>query len=159
MRTWIIICLSVGLMSSTGIKDKNKDFKLISASIQTSYGGAAGSGSVSTYTMRLKALRSFTLICDSGYGAGRRSELYIMQDSFHQASTLKVRRGQIIRLRFSIRDAVYMGGGDHQFVLPGSDSSALPIKSATGVAIRYRGGKNKVMAINKLQIETPIFAP
>ncbi len=127
--------------------------------MQTSYGGAAGSGSVSTYTIRLKARRNFEIQCDSGYGAGRRAELYIKVDSIQLASSRRIKRGQTVTMTFSIRDEVYVGGGDFQMVIPGSDSSAAPGGTKTGVSIKYLGGKSSTMAINKLSISTPIFAP
>lgn len=154
----ILLMLMLSL-AFTKKEDRNKDFRILSASIQTSYGGAAGSGSVSTYTIRLKARRSFVLNCDSGYAAGRKSQLYVMADSIQMVSSKKVKCGEEVILKFSIQDEVYLGGGDYQMVIPGSDSSAIPIMSKTGVAIRYSGGKNKLMAINKLSISTPIYAP
>lgn len=159
MNKLIAALLLITIFGFHSKKDRNKDFKIISASMYQTFGGVAGSGSTTIYDISLKARRKINIACDSGYGIGRRDNLYLVSDSGKTMSEKSLRRGEVIHLRFSIHDEALVGGGNFQMYLPGSDSSALPIHSDIGVVIKYRGGKNKALAINKIETKEPIFAP
>jgi hypothetical protein len=139
--------------------EKNRDLQVVSASMQTSYGGAAGSGSATTYRVKLKVLRPFMLNCDSGFAQGKADAFVIVTDTFTQNSSKQLKKGEIIELVLSIRDESSIGGGDFQMVIPGSPTAELPKKTKGTLVIRYKGGKCKTLSINKLTKIEPIIAP
>lgn len=139
--------------------EKNRDFQVISSTMQTSYGGAAGSGSASTYRIQLKANRAFTLTCDSGFAQGKADSYVIVTDTFKQSSSRQLKKGEIIELVLSIRDESSIGGGDFQKTFPGSPEAKLPKKTKGTLVIRYKGGKCKTLSVNNLTKLEPILAP
>lgn len=159
MRHFTILVLVI-LLSAFKSKDKcNKEFKLISVTSQTSYGGAAGSGSATTYRIKLKAKRAFTMTSDSGFAQGKADKLIMLKDSFNISDTLQLKKGQIFEVYFVIREEVQMGGGDYQLIIPGSNTAKAPVNTKNGAVIRYGGGKDKTMTFSTIkQLET-IYAP
>lgn len=139
--------------------EKNRDLQVVSTSMQTSYGGAAGSGSATTYRVKLKALRAFKLNCDSGFAQGKADAFVIVTDTFTQSSSKQLKKGEIIELVLSIRDESSIGGGDFQKTFPGSPTAELPKKTKGALVFRYQGGKCKTLSINKLTKLEPILAP
>ncbi len=158
---YIQLLLLVTLICSfkpSGI-EKNRDFQVMSSTMQTSYGGAAGSGSATTYRIKIKANRTFTLICDSGFAQGKADAYVIVTDTFNQSSSRKLKKGEIFEFVLSIRDESSIGGGDFQKTFPGSPAANLPKKTKGALVIRYKGGKCKTLSINNLTKLEPILAP
>lgn len=154
--------LAMGLMffsCQLGAQDKNKDFKVVRATEMMSYGGAAGSGSATTYSIQIVARRKLTLSSDSGFAKGKVDAFYIMADSFSYTSSKDLKKGDTAEIVLTIRDESSIGGGDFQKPIPGSPAGNPPKKSKGKLVIRYQGGKCKTLDINKLEKLETIFAP
>ena len=159
MRTLSILLTAFLALSFKPVKVKNKDFQVISATKQTIYGGVAGSPVTTSFVIRLKALRSFTLTADSLFSDNKADRFGIMKDSFNQVDVMKVKKGQTIDIVASIKTATEMGGSDYQLKIPGSPDSITPKEVAEGVMLRYYGGKNKCLIIKTVIKKQDIFMP
>ena len=140
-------------------QSKNKDFKVVRTTQLMSYGGAAGSGSSTTYSVQLIAKRKMTLIGDSGFAQGKADALHILKDSFTSVDRLSVKKGDTVDIVLTIRDETSIGGGDFQKSIPGSPLSNPPKKSKGVLVLRYQGGKHKILDINNIEKLETIFAP
>jgi hypothetical protein len=132
---------------------------VISAYSQTSFGGIAGSPVTTLYIIRIKALRSFTLVADSIFAENRIEAFRILKDSFHLSDTCQMKKGMVIELTVSIRKEATMGGGDHQELIPGSRITEPPFAPGNGVLVRYRGGKSKYLLIKTVQKKPDLLMP
>jgi hypothetical protein len=154
----IILVILICSFKPNGI-EKNKDFSVVSVSMQTSFGGAAGSGSATVYRIRLKARRNIHLNSDSGFAQGKADAYMIMVDSFNQVGAKQLKKGEETELVLTIRDESSIGGGDFQRVIPGSPLSSVPGKAKGALVLRYKGGKCKTLSINNITKLEPILAP
>ncbi len=148
-----------GLLSFTSKKATNKDFKVVSAQSQTIYGGAAGSPIVTRYTVKVKTLRAFTLSKDSAFAEGRMDAFQIMTAANTEISSIKLKKGKTATLVFTIVTPSDMGGSDQPQRFSGSPVRSLPIAAASGVVVRYRGGKSVYLPIDKVTPTEPVMAP
>lgn len=149
----------LGLFSFTTKKATNKDLKVVSAQSQTIYGGAAGSPVVTRYTIQLKALRSFTFMKDSAYGEGRIDAFQILTAANTEIGSVKLKKGRKATIVFTIVMPSEMGGSDQPQRFSGSPVCNLPVTSASGVLIRYKGGKSVYLPIDKVTTIEPVIAP
>lgn len=139
--------------------EKNLDFTFVSGTYQSLYGGVAGSGSSTTYTIKLKANRSFKMICDSAFAMGKIDAIYIVKDSVSQVGSMSIKKGMMYNFVLHIKSESQIGGGDFQQVIPGSRDAKKPKNQTGALILRYKGGKNKYLNINGLTKLDPIFAP
>ena len=162
MRILIIACIA-GLLSGfkpvKPVVSKNKDFQVVSASSQATFGGVAGSPVTTLYKVRIKALRSFTLTSDSAFAEGRIEKFHILRDSFSTVSSLSVKKGKTIEIVFEVKTETEMGGSDYQLKIPGSRVAKPPFANENGVIIRYKGGKSKYLIIKKIEKKPDILMP
>lgn len=157
--TGVLILLIFTLCSGKSPESCNRDFSVIRAEKQSLFGGVAGSASVTVYTVTLKSRRSFTFTPDTAWAEGKKDGIYIEIDSFNRAGTLKVRKGQMLRVRFEIRSESTMGGGDYQLHDPGSPAGTPPVKHRSEAMLRYSGGKCKYLFFKDIKMLETIYAP
>lgn len=157
--SFLCALLLVLLSSFTAIKTGNKDFKVLSASSQTVYGGAAGSPVTTQYIIRLKALRCFTMSKDSAYAEGKIDVFQIVNGESTQSDKMKLKKGNLLTLMFTIVTPSDMGGADYQMKFPGSPLAQAPIASKSGVVIRYKGGKSRYLVVEDIKVTEPVIAP
>jgi hypothetical protein len=156
------ISLMAVLMVVFGFKpDKpcNRDFKVISAQKQTFYGGVAGSPVVTVYKLTLKAKHKMLLTTDSAWAEDRIDQVVIDVDSFTTLNSHRVKRGEIVHLRFEIRSDSELGGGDYQMKVPGSRSAKAPLDVKKGIVLNYRGGKSKTLVFSDITTLETVFYP
>ncbi len=158
MRTLCFIILAAFISSSKPPVVKNKDFQVVSASSQTSFGGIAGSPVTTLYTIRIKALRSFTLVADSIFVDHKIDRFSIVKDSFHHVDTMKLKKGKIVEINLLIKSESAMGGGNYQVKIPGS-REAEPPKGYSGLVMRYWGGKCRHLAIKTVEKKPDLMMP
>jgi len=160
MRYLQVVAMALMFFScQLGAQDKNKDFKVVRATQLMSYGGAAGSGSATTYSIQLVARRKMTLSSDSGFAQGKVDAFAIMADSFSYVSSKVLKKGDTVNIVLTIRDESSIGGGDFQKIIPGSPAGNPPKKSKGTLVLRYKGGKCNFLDINKIEKLETIFAP
>jgi hypothetical protein len=159
MRIFFILSIAILTFAFKPVKEKNKDFQVISAVRQTTFGGVAGSPVSTLYKVRLKVLRPFTLIADSIFAQDQVDRFSIVKDSFTQVDTLKLKKGMTIELLVALKTATDMGGSDFQLKIPGSREVKTPVQAAGGMVIRYFGGKNKCLTIKSVEKKPDIFMP
>jgi hypothetical protein len=159
MKPILLSALIIVLFAFKPTNEKNKDFVVISASKQTIFGGAPGSGISTLCSLKIKALRSFTLICDSAYADNRIARYYVIQRVVHPKDTLKVKKGTVLEILFSIKTESEMGGGDHQVKNPGSRETNPPIAGHKGIILRYYGGKCNYLSVNNVEKRDDIILP
>ena len=154
----LTILVVLGLCAFTSNKTI-ADFKLVSATKMVTMGGAAGSPTYTQYKITLKAQRSFTLACDSAYADGRITSLSISSDTSYQLKTKKVRKGDVLKLQFSIVQASDNGNNNTGLQFSSSPAAKVPIASKTGVVLRYSNGQKKYFNVSAIKTLQPVYAP
>lgn len=154
-----MMCVLVLMFAFQTVKDKNKDFQVISATKQTSFGGVAGSPVSTNYLIKIIALRTMTLKADSIFAEGRIDRFYILKDSFNLLNSLKLTKGKTIEISVTIKSDSEMGGGDYQIKIPGSRATNPPFAVENSIIMRYSGGKNKYLTIRSVQKKPDILMP
>lgn len=157
----LYLIIVIFLLSSFQVKkvEKNLDFTFVSGTYQSLYGGVAGSGSSTTYSFKLKANRTFKMVCDSAFAMGKIDALYIFKDSVNRVSSMSIKKGTTYNFVLYIKSESQIGGGDFQQIIPGSRDAKKPKNQTGALILRYKGGKNKYLNINGLTKLDPIFAP
>ncbi|NQW41905.1 MAG: hypothetical protein HQ463_00535 [Bacteroidetes bacterium] len=138
---------------------KNLDFEVIKATKQTIVGGVYGSPMVTNYTLNLKALRTFTIVTDSGYAEGKIDNLNITNDSNQIVKKAICKKGKSYVLYFSIITPIETNSNFPSDVFVGSREQKIPIKSSTGILMRYKGGKSKYLVLSKIVTNETVYAP
>ncbi|MDI1232808.1 MAG: hypothetical protein PSX81_00845 [bacterium] len=155
-----IFFLSISfVLCAFNAKQKTCDFKLISATKMVMMGGAAGSPTITQYKITLKVQRSFTFIGDSAFAEGRMDRLTIISDTSANMQNIKLKRGQLLHLTFSIVQASDNGNNNTGLVFSSSPLAAVPIASKSGVVIRYRNGQRRYFNIVGINTQLPVYAP
>lgn len=141
MRTILPFVIALVCLSATKKQKVIKDFTVIRAEAQTFFGGVAGSPVTTTYTMIVKANKSFVVSIDSGWAKNQADQAVILLDSGKTTQKKKVKKGEILHLVVQIKTASNMGGGDNQWQIPGSVESISPCGVKNYLCIRYQGYK------------------
>ncbi len=154
----LTIIVVLGLCAFTSTKTI-ADFKLVSATKMVTMGGAAGSPTYTQYQITLKAQRSFTLTCDSAFADGRITSLLINSDTSYQLKTKKVKKGQLVKLNFTIVQASDNGNNNSGLQFSSSPEAKVPINSKSGVVLRYYTSQKKYFNVSSVNTQLPVYAP
>jgi hypothetical protein len=159
-RLSLVLSIAIALALFAFTTNKTvADFKLVSATKMVTMGGAAGSPTVTHYQLSLKVQRSFSLRCDSAFADGCISQLLITSDTSNQLQTKKVRKGEVIKLQFSIEQASDNGNNNTGLQFNSSPAAKVPIASKTGVVLRYYNGQKKYFNVSAIKTLQPVYAP
>jgi hypothetical protein len=154
----LTILVVLGLCAFTSNKTI-ADFKLVSATKMVTMGGAAGSPTYTQYKITLKAQRSFTFTCDSAVADGRITSLLISSDTSYQLKTKKVKKGQLVKLNFTIVQASDNGNNNTGLQFSSSPEAKVPINSKSGVVLRYYTSQKKYFNVSSVNTQLPVYAP
>ncbi len=131
----------------------------MSASKQTTFGGVSGSPVTTQYRIKIKALRSFTLVTDSIFAENRIDRFSIVKDSFHMVDTFRLKKGKTVEIIMELKTESEMGGGNYQVKIPGSRVTKPPFSTDQGLVIRYFGGKCNYLIVKQVQKKPDILMP
>ncbi|MES2616490.1 MAG: hypothetical protein V4613_01345 [Bacteroidota bacterium] len=157
--TYFFILLGIISLSASQKKAVKCDFVLISAQKQTSYGGVAGSPVVTRYVVKIKPLRSFKFVADSAYAEEKIDKFTVQKKDFSTVDSLYINKGKVITIVFDITTATDFGSLDFPSKFESSPTRKTPVTSATGIVIRYKGGKHRYFDINKVTEMPAVYAP
>jgi hypothetical protein len=155
----LVLLFLAALTLSFKPKKAVKEFTLVSATQQATYGGVEGSPIVTRYTIKLKALTAFTMTCDSAYAAGRMDKFIILGDSSQDLDKLKLKKGKVLTIAFDIVVPSETGYNNYVGRFNGSPEVKVPVSSATGVVLRYKGGKSKYFGVAQIFTQPSVYAP
>ncbi len=155
---FFLLVLSLTLFSFQNKKFVT-DFKVISASKKLMVGGAAGSPLITYYYIDVKANRNLTMVCDSAFADGRIDKFTVLVDTFKHLDQLKIKKGQMVHLTFSIIQPTQVGNQNYGLRIAGSPEAVPPIPTKTGVVLRYEGGNCRFLTISKINTLEPMYAP
>ncbi len=138
---------------------KNLDFVILSASKQVINGGVYGSPKVSNYTLKIKAIRSFTFTADTAYAEGRKNKITILNDSNQIVKKCKVIKNKTYTVFFSIATPTQTDSNFPENNFLGSPEGKCKIKSPTKTVVLYKGGKSKYLLPAKISALEEVHAP